>query len=80
MTLQIIKRPLPNSIHGAAAKEGDGYTVLINDQDDQDRQTLAFLHEMLHIWHKDHDREGADVSALEAERREELKRLLEMCQ
>ena len=80
MELQIIKLPLPPTIDGASAKDGNKITILINDQKPQDQQTLAFLHEMLHIWHNDHDTETSNVSRLELERHAELVRLLRLAQ
>ena len=78
MELQIIKLPLPPTIDGASAKDGNKITILINDQQPEDRQTLAYLHEMLHIWHNDHDADVTSVSNLERERHEELARLLRL--
>lgn len=72
--LRIIKAPLPRSIHGTSAKDGDAIIVLVNEDDDPDRQQEAFIHECLHIWHGDHDRTGADVQQLEAQRHRETRR------
>lgn len=76
--LQIITSPLPASVRGLTAnqKGSDVFTIAINDQKNDDEQAIAFLHEMLHIWHSDHDREGVNISELEHERHRELKRLL----
>lgn len=74
--LQLITAPLPPGIHGASATgDGQRFTVLINEDDDPERQEQAFLHEMPHIWRRDHDRPGADVNRLEQERHAELERL-----
>lgn len=78
MELQILKLPLPPTVDGASTRDGNKITVLINDQQPQDQQTLAFLHEMLHIWHNDHDTETPSISNLELERHEELARLLRL--
>lgn len=80
MELQILKLPLPPTIDGASAKDGNKITILINDQKTQDQQTLSFLHEMLHIWHNDHAADVTSVTNLELERHEELARLLRLVQ
>ena len=72
--LRLIKNPLPRSIHGLSAKDGDAIIVLINEDDDPDTQQEAFIHEMLHVWHGDHDRENIDVNKLEAQRHTETRR------
>ena len=74
--LRIITAPLPSEIHGASGTgDGQQFTVLINEADDPERQAQAFLHEMLHIWHGDHSRPGAEVNETERERHTELNRL-----
>ena len=76
--LRLIKHPLPRSVHGLSAKDGDAIIVLINEDDDPDTQEAAFIHECLHIWRGDHDRTGADVQQIEArahaQARQEIKR------
>ena len=67
---------LPNNIKGACSQTGqDEYIIVINSRNSQDEQAAAFLHECLHIWHKDHEG-GKDVQELEAIRHDELKRVL----
>lgn len=80
ITLRLITTPLPPGAHGMSAKDkggDDNYIVLLNEDDDPDAQQEAFIHELLHIWHKDHDRQGADVQQLEAERHAETRREIE---
>ena len=54
----------------------DRYRVVINANDSADDQALSFLHEMLHIWHRDFNSVG-DVRRIEGERRQEFLRLLQ---
>lgn len=66
--LRIVKSPLPPSVHGLSAKDGDTFIILINGSDGQNEQEKTFIHEMLHIWHGDHDRSPEELQALEAQR------------
>lgn len=83
ITLQVVTEDMPEGVHGMSLpknskKDTDTYIVYINEDDTEDEQTIAFLHECLHVWHRDHYRAGANVSELEYERHEELKRLLQL--
>ena len=70
---------LPDSVGGCILKQvgDDNYTILINGDKDESDQVLSFLHECLHIWHRDHDRRDP-VDVIEKERHEELRELLSM--
>lgn len=74
---------LPHSFNGAtvydetAAGAGDEYLVMLNDTKDTKRQAAAFLHEALHIYHEDF-KATRPVAEIEAERRAELRELLEI--
>ena len=71
------KNPMPADVAGASGSgRHDVYTVMINGTKSEDRQAAAFLHECLHIWHKDHATDNATKT--EAERRQEAKRLLQI--
>lgn len=76
--LRIIKdNRLFEECGGFSQKLGENsFRVVINGNDDADGQALTFLHEMLHIWHKDFNSVG-DVRRIEGERRQELLRLLQ---
>ena len=68
LTLRVITEKLPQTMHGISAKDGSGYIVLINEDDTPEQQAETFLHEMGHIYHGDHDRQGINVNNLEAVR------------
>ena len=71
------KDPMPADVAGASGSgRPDVYTVMINGTKSEERQAAAFLHECLHIWHKDHA--GENATKAEAERRQEAKRLLQI--
>ena len=78
INLHIYSRELPEKVKGISTKDGNTVTVVTNEAETEDAQTLAFLHECLHIWHGDHDR-GA-LYGLEKERHEELIRLLKIAE
>lgn len=77
ISIRIIKTPLPQAINGLSMKDGNTFIVLINENDSQDEQKETFIHEMLHIWHGDHDREFKDVQQLEEQRHQETTWILE---
>lgn len=63
---------LPDSIGGVSDLCGnESYIVLLNSNHDEEKQKHTFIHEMLHIWHKDHYQKDTDIRALEAMRHEE---------
>ena len=71
----------PEKIGGAVFKldDSDNYMILINANRNERDQVLSFLHECLHIWHRDQDRRDL-VDEIEKERHEELRELLELAQ
>ena len=66
LNLRVVKLRMPSSVKGASCKTPDnGYMVVINSGLSAEEQEEAFLHEMLHVWNGDHDREE-NLQALEA--------------
>ncbi len=66
LDLRVVKLRMPSSVKGASCKTPDnGYMVVINSGLSAGEQEEAFLHEMLHVWNGDHDREG-NTQELEA--------------
>lgn len=58
LNLRVVKLRMPSSVKGASCKTPDsGYMVVINSGLSAEEQEEAFLHEMLHVWNGDHDRE-----------------------
>lgn len=69
---------LPLQIKGicGTADKDDSYIMALNGNYGEHRQLLTFLHECLHIWHKDFT-SGRGAQEIEAERHRELVELLE---
>lgn len=66
LNLRVVKLRMPSSVKGASCKTPDnGYMVVINSGLSAVEQEEAFLHEMLHVWNGDHDREE-NIQELEA--------------
>ena len=66
LNLKVVKLRMPSSVKGASCKTWDnGYMVVINSGLSAEEQEEAFLHEMLHVWNGDHDRED-NIQELEA--------------
>ena len=61
ITLHIEAADLPEGVHGFsgmdAEKPGTFY-IAINAAHPPERQEEAFIHEMLHIWRRDHEKGG----------------------
>lgn len=75
------KTAMPDDVAGVSGGSGSGldvYAMMINGAKSEERQAAAFLHECLHIWHKDHVTDNATKT--EAERRQEAKILLRLLQ
>ena len=72
---------LPDSVGGCILKQDgdDNYMMMINSEKSERAQVIAFLHDCLHIWHRDHDRRDP-VDVIEKERHDELLELLELAQ
>lgn len=70
---------MPDTIGGVTRARGalDDFAVLINSTLDDKHQAKAFLHEMLHVYHRD-AWSDLDREAIEAERRAELRELLQL--
>ena len=72
---------IPGSVDGCVLKlDGDdNYMMMINSEKSERAQVIAFLHECLHIWHRDHD-SGRAVNTIEKDRHSELRELLDKLQ
>ena len=67
---------LPGTINGLTVERGkDAYMILLRDDMTETEKAAAFLHEMLHIYHNDHE-SGKSLDELEKERHAELLELL----
>ena len=68
---------LPESIHGFISLNAPGkYTIVLNAADPERQQTESFLHECLHIFHGDLEREDMTADQIELKRHEELETIL----
>ena len=59
INLKVYKMKLPDNVHGCISKnENNNYIILINETDSRTRQEQAFIHECLHIWNDDFNKES----------------------
>ena len=72
--------PLPGTIYGGVTQRANGsYVVLINADKTEDEQAAAFLHELLHVFHRDLEAPpGITAAEIEAKRKAELLRVLQI--
>ena len=80
ITLRVIEsREMPARISGISAPENpscpesDDYLIVLNEKLNEEEKASAFVHELLHIWHRDHFADN--VQRIEAERHAECARL-----
>ena len=75
ITLHISTAEMPTTVRGVSVpKRGgskDEFLIILNEGLSDSERTAAFLHEMLHIWHGDHEA-VTDVDLLEKIRHQEL--------
>ncbi len=77
IVIQVDTTTLSNKIHGFTVSDGHSYKIWINDILDSDNQAAAFLHEMLHIWNDDFNKD-ADADHIEKQTHAQLKRISEI--
>ena len=66
LNLRVQVVDMPDSIHGACSLRPDGsFLIFINNRDSNQKQKKAFLHEMLHIWRRDHEKQGISANEIE---------------
>lgn len=71
--------PMPESIQAFSNKDIHGYyNIFLSAGRTEQERTADLLHEFLHIWHDDHDRQQVNIEQIELERREELARALQV--
>ncbi len=77
VTIRIITKVMPEitGIHGACMKTGeDMFLIWLNGHEDDPKTAESFIHEMLHIYHRDHDR-NVSVDYIEFLRHNETKKI-----
>lgn len=67
--LHVYAGALPDGISAMSAptdskEDTESYFIFLDDTEPQDEQTKAFLHEMLHVYRRDHVN-GGDISEIE---------------
>ncbi len=69
---------LPEAIRGVSTLKGDKYIVVLNENMTPAEKVATFLHECLHIYHRDHNNSVWTVDEIEARRHRELIEILEI--
>lgn len=80
LELTICCDTLPPGMHGAIMTTGAGqhYIIVTNQQETENQQAAAFLHECLHLFHGDLNGAGGSADEIEAARHAEIIELLEI--
>lgn len=81
ITMNLHCEPAPETISGVSVRKkgaGDKYLVLLNSTKSEKQRAASFLHECLHIYHQDHDREDLTTDQIEAVRHAELLEIIRL--
>lgn len=68
--LKVIEMEMPEDIDGVACKWGRDsgeYRIFLNSGIDERQKLKAFIHEMIHLYRGDHDKENESVQKIESE-------------
>ena len=78
ITLHVSTAEMPTTVRGVSVpKRGgckDEFLIILNECLSDTEKTAAFLHECLHLWHRDHEA-VTDVDLLEKIRHDELREI-----
>ena len=59
IVIELYEAELPASIHGCCSLLEDGsFMIVVNASDSAERREESFLHECLHIYRRDHEKES----------------------
>ena len=76
VVLRIARMEMPEKVGGTILKwDDDSVMIVINSARSADEQAAHFLHECLHLYHDDLN-DPREANVIEAERREEMQRIL----
>lgn len=78
--LKVIEMEIPGGIDGCIARWGEDsgeYRIFINNKMDDRQKIHTFIHEILHLYRGDFDKEGGNVNQIEAECHQLTQEILE---
>lgn len=59
LNIRVITDAMPKTVHAFSMQNGpDSFTVVLNAADTESRREAAFIHEMQHIYRRDHEKEA----------------------
>ena len=78
INMTMCRAELPETIRGISTLKGDKYIVVLNENMTPAEKVASFLHECLHIYHRDHNNSVWTADEIEARRHRELIEILEI--
>ena len=78
INITMCRAELPEGFRGICTLKGDKYIVVLNENLTPAEKVASFLHECLHIYHRDHNNSITPVDQIEARRHKELIEILEI--
>ena len=78
ISIKLYTMDLPEGIHAFVTQWGCGtYWIFLNENENETQQTASFIHECLHIYHGDHERDDLTADQIEAIRHAEIVEVLQ---
>lgn len=78
INITMCRAELPEGFRGISTLKGDKYIVVLNENMSPAEKVASFLHECLHIYHRDHYNSVTPADQIEARRHRELIEILEI--
>jgi len=79
ISIKVLTAPLPETIHAFVTQRDTGtYWIFLNSNESETQRAASFIHECLHIYHRDTEREDLTASQIEAIRHAEVVEILKV--
>ena len=79
MNISVFTMDMPEAIHAFVTQRGCGkYWIFLNSAENETQRTASFIHECLHIYHGDHERDDLTADQIEAIRHAETVEVLQV--
>lgn len=79
ISIKVLTAPLPDSIHAfVTQRDTEIYWIFLNSNENETQQAASFVHECLHIYHRDTEREDLTADQIEAIRHAEAVEILKV--
>ena len=78
ISIKVLTAPLPETIHAfVTQRDTETYWIFLNSNKSETQQAASFVHECLHIYHRDTERQDLTADQIEALRHSETVEILQ---